>query len=308
MKSLPIDLSDEVADALATGSPIVSLESSIIAQGLPFPTNIETAIGAETTIRKNGAVPATIAILDGRIKVGIDASQIEFLAKHKSIVKVGAAELPIILAKGSHGATTVSATMICSHLSSISVFATGGIGGVHTNATETFDISQDLTEFTRSPVIVVASGAKSILDIPKTLEMLETLGVSVAVFGQDEFPAFWCRSSGLNAPARLDGPEKFATAFELRRRIGLRGGFLAANPIPADAEINRTKLLPWIEQANAEVVRLELSGKQVTPFLLDWLAERSQGATILANQALVYNNAKVAAQISTCLAKHNSDR
>ena len=305
MSGLPLRLSGEVAEARSQGRPVVALESSLIAHGLPCPHNVETALTAEECVRSYGAVPATAAVLEGRIAVGLTRSEIEALAAAKGIPKVGRAELPAILAAGGNGATTVSSTMAIASLAGIQVFATGGIGGVHRHVTQTFDISQDLLEFSRSSVLVVASGAKAILDIPKTLEMLETLGVPLAAYGQDEFPAFWARSSGIRAPARFDDPAQFAAAFSMQRRLGLKGGFLAANPIPANAEISLSRLQPWIEDALAAAAERNLTGKEVTPFLLNAVARRSQGDTIQANKALIRCNVELAARIAVRLANVN---
>ncbi len=252
MIPLPLAFSAEVAAALAAGKPVVALESTIITHGMPWPQNVETARAVEDAVRKAGAVPATMAVLDGRIHAGLDADRLEALGQAKAVAKLSRADLAACIATGGTGATTVAATMICARAAGISVFATGGIGGVHRGAETSFDISADLHELAQTPVTVVAAGAKAILDLPKTLEVLETLGVPVIAYGQDDFPAFWSRSSGLKAPLRMDSPAAIAAAHRMRAALGLPGGQLVANPIPPEAEIPRDTIMPVVEQALAE--------------------------------------------------------
>ena len=296
--TLPLTFSPEVAEARAEGRPIVALESTIITHGMPFPQNLETAERVEAEIRSAGAVPATIAVMGGRIHIGLDRPALTALARATGVRKLSRADLAVCVATGETGATTVAATMICAHLAGIAVFATGGIGGVHRGAEGSFDISADLQELSRTPVTVVAAGAKAILDLPKTLEVLETLGVPVIAFGQDDFPAFWSRSSGLRAPLRLDDPAAVARAHRMRADLGLSGGQLVANPIPADAEIPSHVIGPHIEQALSDAARDGISAKDVTPYLLSRIFTLTQGASLAANIALVLNNARLASAIA----------
>lgn len=298
MTTAPLTFSDEVARAQADGRPIVALESTIITHGMPYPQNLETAQRVEAEVRESGAVPATIAVMDGLIHIGLEQDALERLARTSDAMKVSRADLAVCLAKGATGATTVAATMICAHLAGIEVFATGGIGGVHRGAEESFDISADLLELAQTPVSVVAAGAKAILDLPKTLEVLETHGVPVIAFGQDDFPAFWSRSSGLPAPLRADTPAEIAQAQIARASLGLPGGQLIANPIPAEAEIAREEIVPVIEEALAEAEARRIAAKAVTPFLLSRIFELTGGRSLEANIALVLNNARLAAAIA----------
>jgi pseudouridine-5'-phosphate glycosidase len=291
-------LSEDVAAARAAGQPIVSLESTIITHGMPYPQNVEVARQVEATVRAHGAVPATIAILDGELLIGLTNTQLEQLAQAKDVMKVSRADMPVCMAAGRTGATTVAATMIAANLAGIAVFATGGIGGVHKGADQSFDISADLMELAQTPVSVVAAGAKAILDIPKTLEVLETQGVPVIAIGQDEFPAFWSRSSGLAAPLRLDSPAEIAKAYRLRKDMGLPGGQLIANPIPDADEISADTLAPIISEATEAAEAQGVVGKAVTPFLLSRIFDTTQGKSLTANIALVLNNARVAAEIA----------
>ena len=292
-------LSEDVAAAKAAGQPIVALESTIITHGMPYPQNVEVARQVEATVRAEGAVPATIAILDGELLIGLTDAQLEQLARAKDVMKVSRADMPVCMAAGRNGATTVAATMIAAHLAGISVFATGGIGGVHKGADQSFDISADLMELAQTPVSVVAAGAKAILDIPKTLEVLETQGVPVIAIGQDEFPAFWSRSSGLPAPLRLDSPAEIAKAYVMRAQMGLPGGQLIANPIPEADEIAAETLAPIIKEATEAASAQGIAGKEVTPFLLSRIFETTEGKSLTANIALVLNNARVASKIAT---------
>jgi len=281
----------------------VALESTIITHGMPWPQNIETARAVEAAVRGAGAVPATIAVIAGQIRVGLEAAELERLAQARDVAKLSRADLAVCLARGGTGATTVAATMICAARAGIAVFATGGIGGVHRGAEQSFDISADLHELAQTPVSVVAAGAKAILDLPKTLEVLETLGVPVIAFGQSGFPAFWSRESGLAAPLRMDAADMIAAAHRMRAALGLPGGQLVANPIPAEAEIPAALLAPMIAQAQDEARAQGVTGKAVTPFLLQRLFELSHGRTLTANIALVLNNARLGAAIACALAK-----
>ncbi len=297
-----LQFSPEVAAARAAEAPIVALESTIITHGLPWPKNLSMAQQVEADIRAAGAVPATIAVMGGAIRVGLTEDALRDLAQARDALKLSRADLAVSLAQGALGATTVAATMICARLAGIEVFATGGIGGVHRGAEASFDISADLQELAQTPVTVVAAGAKAILDLPKTFEMLETLGVPVIAYGQDALPAFWSRDSGLRAALRLDDPAAIARAHRMRAALGLRGGQLIANPIPAEAEIPAATLAPLIAQAQAEAVAAGIAAKAVTPFLLARLTALTEGATLTANIALVRNNARLAAAIARALA------
>lgn len=295
----PLAYSDEVRQALSDSRPLVALESTIITHGMPYPQNVETARRVEAQVREAGAVPATIAVMGGRIRVGLTEHELEALGRARDVMKLSRADLAICLAAGRTGATTVAATMIAAALAGIDVFATGGIGGVHRGAESSFDVSADLQELAQTRVTVVCAGAKAILDLPKTLEVLETLGVPVIAVGQDELPAFWSRSSGLAAPLRLDSAREIAAAHLLRARLRLPGGQLVANPIPREAEIPREVIVPAIETALADAAREGIAAKAVTPFLLARLFELTQGRSLAANIALVLANARLAAEIAT---------
>ncbi len=299
--ALPLTFSPEVAKARAAGAPIVALESTIITHGMPWPQNVEAARAVEAEIRAHGAVPATIAIMDGQIHIGLTEAELDRLGQAAHVAKLSRADLAACLATGGLGATTVAATMICAHLAGIKVFATGGIGGVHRGAETSFDISADLMELAATPVTVVAAGAKAILDLPKTLEVLETQGVPVIAFGQDEFPAFWSRSSGLKAPLRMDDPREIAAAHQMRGVLGLPGGQLVANPIPAEAEIPREDITPAIEAALVEAEAQGISAKEVTPFLLDRIFQITEGRSLASNIALVLSNARLGAAIAKAM-------
>ena len=300
---IPLHYSPEVRAARDAGAPLVALESTIITHGMPWPQNRDTALGVEAEVRAAGATPATIAVMDGQIQVGLDGAQLDRMAQAQGVMKLSRADLAACLAQRRIGATTVAATMICAHLAGIGVFATGGIGGVHRGAETSFDISADLQELATTPVTVVAAGAKAILDLPKTLEVLETLGVPVIAVGQDAFPAFWSRDSGLRAPLRMDSPAEIAAAHRMRRTLGLAGGQLVANPIPAEAEIPRQEIDPAIARALAEAQAQGIAAKAVTPFLLARIFELTQGRSLAANIALVKNNARLAAAIARELAR-----
>lgn len=293
-----LSYSAEVAAARAEGRAIVALESTIITHGMPYPQNLDAARAVEAEVRAAGAVPATIAVMGGRIHIGLDEAALDALAQAQGVMKLSRADLAFCLASGATGATTVAATMICAALAGIEVFATGGIGGVHRGAEGSFDISADLAELGASPVTVVAAGAKAILDLPKTLEVLETNGVPVIAFGQDDFPAFWSRKSGLAAPLRADDPALIAAAHLMRVRLGLPGGQLVANPIPPEAEIPRDAITPVIEAALAEAEAQGIAAKAVTPFLLQRIFELTEGRSLAANISLVLNNARLAAAIA----------
>jgi pseudouridylate synthase len=296
-------LSEEVRAARAAGRPIVALESTIITHGMPWPENLETARRVEAEVRAAGAVPATIAVIEGRLHTGLDAGALEALAQAPGVAKLSRADLAACLATGGTGATTVAATMIGARVAGIEVFATGGIGGAHRGAETSFDISADLRELAETPVTVVAAGAKAILDLPKTLEILETLGVPVITVGQDDFPAFWSRSSGLPSPLRMDAPGEIARAHRMRVALGLPGGQLVANPIPAETEIPRDVLAPLIAEALAEAEAAGIAAKAVTPFLLRRIFELTEGRSLAANIALVLNNARLAARIAEALTR-----
>lgn len=298
MTDLPLAFSPEVRAALDAGAPVVALESTIITHGMPWPQNLETARRVEAEVRAAGATPATIAVMGGRIHIGLTAAELEALAQARGVMKLSRADLAFCLATGGIGATTVAATMICAHLAGIAVFATGGIGGVHRGAEESFDISADLTELGLTPVTVVAAGAKAILDLKKTLEVLETNGVPVIAFGQEELPAFWSRASGLRAPLRAETAAEIARAHLMRARLGLAGGQLVANPIPPEAEIPREEIVPVIETALAEAEAQRIAAKEVTPFLLSRIFDLTGGRSLAANIALVLNNARLGAAIA----------
>ncbi|MEM9970830.1 MAG: pseudouridine-5'-phosphate glycosidase [Pseudomonadota bacterium] len=297
---LPMNIAPEVSDALAGAQPVVALESTIISHGMPHPRNIETARAVEDAVRVNGAVPATIAVIDGRISVGLDDTALERLGRPgaRDIAKLSRRDLAACVAGGGMGATTVATTMIVAHMAGIEVFATGGIGGVHRGAELSFDVSADLQELARTPVSVVCAGAKAILDVPKTLEVLETLGVPVLTFGQTAFPGFWSRTAlPLDTP-RVDTAADIARRIDTQRRLGLTAGHLIANPIPAEAEIPAAELTPMIEQAIADAARHGMTGATNTPYVLQRIFELSGGRSLDANIALVLNNARLAAEIA----------
>ena len=301
--ALDLEIAPEVAHALAAGLPVVALESTIITHGMPYPQNVETARAVEDRIRAEGAVPATIAVLKGRIKVGLDAATLEALVADPDCVKASGRDLAVAMVSGRSAGTTVSSTMLIAARAGIRVFATGGIGGVHRGAEETFDISADLTELGATEVAVVCAGVKSILDIPKTLEYLETMRVPVIAHGTDAFPAFFARDSGLPADHRLDSPDQIAAAISAHLSLGTGTGLLIANPVPAAEAIPATEIDGIITEAVAEAARLGISRKAVTPFLLDHITRATGGRSLAANIALVMNNATLAARISIALAK-----
>ncbi len=297
-----LSISPEVKAALAEGKAVVALESTIISHGMPYPDNVKTALELEAIIRERGAVPATIAILDGKIKVGLSEAEVETLGKSKDVLKVSRRDLPFVVAKGLNGATTVASTMIVAALAGIRVFATGGIGGVHRRAQQTFDISADLTELAQTDVLIVCAGAKSILDIGLTLEVLETYGVPVAGYQTDEFPAFYTRISGYRVDYRCDSAKEVAAAAKAKWDLDLKGGIVVANPVPTASEIDAALITKAIDKALAECEAKGVSGKDTTPFLLAKVKEITAGQSLITNIALVKNNAKVAADIALAFA------
>lgn len=296
-----LDIAPEIAAALAERRAVVALESTIIAHGMPYPDNLDVARQLERIIRAAGAVPATIAILDGRLKVGLSESELQHLAQSREIAKASVRDLPVLLATRRDGATTVASTMRVAAMAGIRIFATGGIGGVHRGAEITGDVSADLTEFARSPVAVVSAGAKAILDLPRTLEMLETLSVPVIGYGCDEFPSFYSRSSGLRLQARADTAAELATILAARWRLDAQGGALVANPIPAGDEIPAAVIEGKIRDALSQAQIGGVTGKEVTPYLLSRIRILTEGASQRANVALVLNNARLAAEIAVAL-------
>ena len=292
----------EVQEAVKNGKPVVALESTIISHGMPFPKNVEMAQNVSRIVRENGAVPATIAIINGVLKVGLTPEEIEFLGTSKDVVKASRRDLPFVISKKLNGATTVATTMILADLAGVRVFATGGIGGVHRGAQETFDISADLQELANTNVAVICAGAKSILDIGLTLEYLETNGVPVIGFGTDEFPAFYTRRSGFGVDYRVDSSLEVAEALKAKWDLNLNGGMVIGNPIPEQFEMDYDMITNAIETALKEAEENNITGKKVTPFLLDKVKTITAGKSLESNIELVYNNAKVAAQIATDLA------
>lgn len=293
-----LTITDEVATALAEGRPVVALESTIISHGMPYPRNVEMAVEVEGIVRDGGAVPATIAILDGRPRIGLSPDDLELLGSDPDVLKVSVRDLPYVVARGLHGATTVASTMRLAALAEIAVFVTGGLGGVHRGAQQTFDISADLTELGGTPVAVVSAGVKSILDIGLTLETLETYGVPVLVQGSDEFPSFFSRSSGHAAPMRVDSAAEVAAVMRSAWSLGLRSGIVVANPIPVEDEIPADEIGAIIDRALADMDRLGITGKDATPYLLGRIVEITDGASLTANIALVRNNARLGAAIA----------
>ncbi len=297
-----LSLSPEVAQALQQGKPVVALESTIISHGMPYPQNVETAFKVEQTIRDNGAVPATIAIINGKLKAGCTPEEIEYLGKKgQAVTKASRRDLPVLIARGEDGATTVTTTMIIAAMAGIQVFATGGIGGVHRGAETTMDISADLEELAQTPVMVICAGAKSILDLGLTLEYLETKGVPVIGYQTDELPAFYTRHSGFNVDYRIDSPEELAAAFKAKLDMGLKGGMLVTNPIPEQYSMPADVINKAIDQAIEESKQLGIHGKQTTPFLLAKVKELTGGDSLASNIQLVLNNARLAAKTATAL-------
>lgn len=298
-----IDLSKEVKEAMEERKPVVALESTIISHGMPYPENIDTAKTLENIVREHGAIPATIAIINGRIKIGLSEEELEFMGNSKEILKASRRDLPVVLAKGLSAATTVSATMICANLAGIKLFVTGGIGGVHRGAEETFDISADLQELANTDVAVVCAGAKAILDLPRTLEYLETFGVPVVGFKTWEFPAFYTRESGLKVDYKVDDEIEAAKIIKTKWDLGLKGGVLIANPIQEEYALDKAYIDKAIEDALYEAEKRNIKGKEITPFLLDKIKDLTQGKSLKANIELVKNNAHVGAKIAIELNK-----
>ena len=299
-----LDIAPEVAKALAEGRPVVALESTIISHGMPYPQNVETALAVEQVIRDNGAVPATIAMIGGRLKAGLSAEEIEYLGKAgEKVIKASRRDLAVLVSKKSDGATTVATTMMIAAMAGIGVFATGGIGGVHRGAETTMDISADLEELAATPVMVVCAGAKSILDLGLTLEYLETKGVPVIGYGTAELPAFYTRESGFGVDYRMDTPDEIADAFRVKRELGLSGGMLVTNPIPKEYSMEKGVIDAAINQAVAEAEALGIRGKATTPFLLAKIKELTGGDSLASNIELVKNNAALAAQVACALCK-----
>ena len=299
-----LDISPEVQQALAEGKPVVALESTIISHGMPYPKNVETALLVEKTIRDNGAVPATIAIIGGRLKAGLSPEEIEYLGKSgRKVAKVSRRDLAAIVARGADGATTVTTTMIIAHMAGIRVFATGGIGGVHRGAETTMDISADLEELASTPVMVVCAGAKSILDLGLTLEYLETKGVPVIGYGTDELPAFYTRRSGFGVDYRVDTPAQLAAMFKAQQELGMKGGMLVTNPIPEQYAMDKEVIDAAIDQAVRESREKGIHGKETTPFLLARVVELTGGDSLESNIQLVLNNAVVASRTASELCR-----
>ena len=292
-----LDVNPEVAAAVAAGKPVVALESTIISHGMPYPQNVETALRVEQVIRENGAVPATIAILGGRLKAGLTPEEIEYLGKTgQAVTKASRRDLPVIVAKGMDGATTVTTTMMIAHMAGIQIFATGGIGGVHRGAETTMDISADLEELANTPVMVVCAGAKSILDLGLTLEYLETHGVPVLGYGTKELPAFYTRRSGFSVDYEIDSPEELAKVFKVQRDLGLKGGILVTNPIPEQYAMDYDVINKAIDEAIAESHKEGIKGKATTPYLLAKVKDLTGGDSLESNIRLVFNNAALAAK------------
>ena len=299
-----LDIAPEVAQALLEGRPVVALESTIISHGMPYPKNVETALLVEQTLRNNGAVPATIAVIGGRLKAGLSREEIEYLGKTgRGVAKASRRDLPALVARKADGATTVATTMIIANMAGIRIFATGGIGGVHRGAEVTMDISADLEELAQTPVMVVCAGAKSILDLGLTLEYLETKGVPVIGYGTDELPAFYTRRSGFGVDYRVDSPEELAAIYRAQRELEYRGGMLVTNPIPEEYAMDKTVIDAAIEQALCEAQEQGIHGKETTPFLLAKVVELTGGDSLESNIRLVLNNAAVAARTAVCLAE-----
>ena len=299
-----LDIAPEVAEALAKGKPVVALESTIISHGMPYPQNVETALAVEKIIRGDGAVPATIAVLGGRLKAGLSAEEIDYLGRTGlAVTKASRRDLPVLVALGKDGATTVTTTMMIAHMAGISVFATGGIGGVHRGAETTMDISADLEELAQTPVMVVCAGAKSILDLGLTLEYLETKGVPVIGYGTSELPAFYTRSSGFGVDYRMDTPAEIAAAFMAQREMGLKAGMLVTNPIPEEYAMDAATINGAIDAAVAEAKEKGIHGKETTPFLLAKIKDITGGDSLDSNIQLVFNNARLAAKVACEMVK-----
>jgi len=293
-----LEINTDVKEALEKGKPVVALESTIISHGMPYPQNLETAIEVENIIRENGAVPATIAIFNGKCYAGLTKDQLEYFASAKDVWKVSLRDMPYVISKKLYGATTVAATMRIASMAGIKIFVTGGIGGVHRDANETMDISADLTEMEQTSVAVVSAGIKSILDIGLTLEYLETKGIPVVSIGQDEFPSFYSRKSGFNSPLRIDDVNEIAAMLHTKWQLGLNGSVLIANPVPNDQEIDPKEMEVYIKKALNKAKKKNIRSKEVTPFLLKYIADHTKGESLEANIALIKNNAKVGAELA----------
>ena len=299
-----LEIDPEVKTALAEGKPVVALESTIISHGMPYPQNINTALEVEEIVRDNGAVPATIAILNGKCFAGLAKEQLEYFAKKaKDVWKVSLRDIPYVISRKFSGATTVASTMRIASMAGIKIFVTGGIGGVHRNANETMDISADLTEMEQTSVAIVSAGIKSILDIGATLEYLETKGIPVITIGQNEFPSFYSSKSGFNSPLRFDKFEEIAALLQVKWQMGLNGAVLVANPIPAEQEIDTDEMEIYIEKALKKANKKNITGKDVTPFLLKYIADHTKGESLEANIALIKNNAKAGASLAVAYSK-----
>ena len=299
-------INPEVANALQNNIPVVALESTIITHGMPYPENLKMVLEVEEIIRDNHAVPATIAVVDGVVKIGLSNDEVRSLSEKKDVIKLSRNDLAYAISCRKTGATTVAATMILAASANIKVFATGGVGGVHLDAEKTFDVSADLQELAQTPVTVISAGPKAILDLPKTLQVLETLGVPVVTFGQDELPAFWSRSSGLRSPIRMNSAEEIARSQLTREALSIPGGQLVANPIPAYAEIPFKEILPIIKKAHLEANKENISDKNLTPFLLEKVFNFTDGASLNANIELVKNNASLACKVASSLITEKS--
>ena len=293
----------DVENAIRDNRPIVALESTIISHGMPWPRNVETALSVEAAVIKNGAVPATIAIKEGKCHIGLSTDEIEYFGQTKNVWKVSLRDMPYVLSNKLPGATTVAATMRIAAMAGIKIFATGGIGGVHRGAESTLDISADLTEMSQTNVAVISAGVKSILDIGLTLEYLETKGIPVVTFGQDEFPSFYSSKSGFKSPLRIDNPEDIASMLKIKWAIGLNGSVLIANPLHESQEVDQDTIESHIQNALNEANKLNIKGKEVTPFLLKYIAGNSNGESLEANIALIHNNASLAAKIAVAMTK-----
>ena len=293
-----LEIHPEVKNALAEGKPVVALESTIISHGMPYPQNINTAIEVENIVRNNGAVPATIAIFNGKCYVGLTKDQLEYFASAKDVWKVSLRDMPYVISKKLPGATTVAATMRIASMAGINIFVTGGIGGVHRNGNETMDVSADLTEMEQTSVAVVSAGIKSILDIGLTLEYMETKGIPVVTVGQNEFPSFYSRKSGFSSPLRLDDINEIANMLHAKWQLGMNGAVLIANPLPTDQEIVAEEMEIHIQKALNAAKKRKITGKEVTPFLLQYISEHTKGESLEANIALIKNNARLGAELA----------
>lgn len=298
-----LTIQPEVLDALNSGKPVVALESTIISHGMPFPKNVETAVAVEQTVKENGAVPATIAIFNGKCHVGLSSEELAYFGEAKNVWKVSLRDMPYVISQNLYGATTVAATMRIAAMAGIKIFVTGGTGGVHRGAENSMDISADLTEMAQTSVAVVSAGVKSILDIGRTLEYLETLGIPVVTYGQDAFPSFYSSESGFGSPLRLNSAKEIAEMLQTKWKLGLNGSVLIANPVPTAEGINSAEMEAYIQQALKAADEQKIAGKEVTPFLLQYIADHTKGESLETNIALIKNNAKIGAQIAVEFAR-----